>query len=79
MIASNFMVFSTFSNMFCQFAKKENNNNGYMNKIQTTKNISETTLKMLGLYFDTLIIGHKVGNMLSILNEKTLQKDGKIS
>ena len=29
---------------------------------------------MLGLYLNTLIIGHKLCNMLSILNELTLQK-----
>jgi len=29
---------------------------------------------MLCLYIDTLIIGHKFSNMLSILNELTLQK-----
>jgi len=31
-------------------------------------------LKMLGLYLDTFIIGHKLCNLLSILNEFTLQK-----
>ena len=29
---------------------------------------------MLGLYLDTLIIGHTFCSMLSILNELTLQK-----
>jgi len=32
-------------------------------------------LKMLGLYLDTLIIGHKCNNMVSRLNELTLQKE----
>jgi len=32
-------------------------------------------LKMLGLYLDTLIIGHKLCNMLRILNELTLQRE----
>jgi len=31
-------------------------------------------LKMLGLYFHSLIIGHKSCNILSILNKLTLQK-----
>ena len=30
---------------------------------------------MLDLYLDTLRIGHKSGNMLSILNKSTLQKE----
>jgi len=30
---------------------------------------------MLGLYLYTLIISHKFGNMLSILNKLTLQKE----
>jgi len=30
---------------------------------------------MIGLYYDTLIISHKFSNMLSILNELTLQKE----
>ena len=34
----------------------------------------DLTLKMLGLYLYTLIIGHKSFNMLSILNKLTLQK-----
>ena len=33
------------------------------------------TLKMLGLYFDTLIIGHKSCNKFSILNKLTLHKE----
>ena len=37
------------------------------------------TLKMLGLYLYTLRIGHKSGNMLSILNKLTLQKELHIS
>jgi len=32
-------------------------------------------VKMLGLYFYTLIIGHKSCNMLSKLNKLTLQKE----
>jgi len=28
-----------------------------------------TALKMLGLYFNTIIIGHKYCNMFSILNQ----------
>jgi len=32
-------------------------------------------LKMLGLYLYTLRINHKLGNMLSILNKLTLQKE----
>ena len=35
---------------------------------------TQQTLKMLGLYLYTLIIGHKSCNMLSILNKLTLQK-----
>jgi len=31
-------------------------------------------LKMLGLYLYTLRIGHRSGNVLSILNKLTLQK-----
>jgi len=31
-------------------------------------------LKMLGLYFHTLLIGHKSGHMLGILNKLILQK-----
>ena len=31
--------------------------------------------KMLGLYLDTLIIGHKCCSILIILNELTLQKE----
>ena len=31
--------------------------------------------KMLGLYLYTLRIGHKSGNMLSMLNKLTLQKE----
>ena len=33
------------------------------------------TLKMLGLYFYTLIIGNKSCSMLSMLNKLTLQKE----
>ena len=33
------------------------------------------TLKMLGLYLDTLIVGHKFCSMLSILNVVTSQKE----
>ena len=29
---------------------------------------------MLGLYHDTLIFGHKLGNILSILNKLTFQR-----
>jgi len=32
-------------------------------------------LKMLGLYLNTLIIGHSVCSMLSIPNDKTLHKE----
>jgi len=38
-----------------------------------TKGIRIHSLKMLGLYLYTLIIGHKCYNMLSILNKLTLQ------
>jgi len=34
--------------------------------------------KMLGLYLDTLIIGHRYYNMLSILNELAVQKELQI-
>jgi len=34
-----------------------------------------TMLKMLSLYLYTLRIGHKSGNMSSILNKLTLQKE----
>jgi len=33
------------------------------------------TLKMLGLYLDTLTIGHTSCNMISMLNKLTLQKE----
>jgi len=37
-------------------------------------NLLGRSLKMLGLYLDTLIIGQNNCNVLSILNELTLQK-----
>jgi len=43
--------------------------------IKVLKVSQSLCLKMLGLYLYTLIIGHKSCNMLSILNELTLQKE----
>jgi len=37
--------------------------------------VHQQRLNMLGLYLDTLIIDNKFCNMLSILNELTLEKD----
>ena len=41
----------------------------------SSPNCPDPLLKMLGLYLFTLIIGHKSCNMLSILNNLTLQKE----
>jgi len=42
------------------------------------KMLLDKSLKMLGLYLDTLIVCHKCCSMLSILNALTLEKRQKI-
>ena len=46
-----------------------------LNFLMVVEHPSPATLKMLGPYLDTCLIGHNFCNMLSILNELTLQKE----